>query len=124
MPVSKDFKASVADLLVRKQTVDVTERGRPPDDDVGTHIKQPLARPKMDKSNVDQTRLALAAVESLKARQGKMQAASVATSFSADCWFYGAQKSIFRNCFVLYSFYLNLLQHFLTRLEGSGFCCF
>ena len=74
MPVSHDFKASMADLLVRKQTVDGAERGRPPDDNAGTHIKQPLARPKMDKSNVDQTRLALAAVASLKARKENIQA--------------------------------------------------
>jgi hypothetical protein len=74
MPVTEDFKASMADLLVRKQTKDVAIRGRPPDDNVGTHIKQPLARPKMDKSDVDQTRLALDAVASLKARKEKNEA--------------------------------------------------
>ena len=69
MPVSQDFKDTVAHLLVRKQTEDAPSRGVPPDENMGTHIKQPLARPKKDKAHQDQTRLALAAVASVKARR-------------------------------------------------------
>jgi hypothetical protein len=76
MPVSQEFKANMAALFVNQRTADAPTRGRAPvRDNVGTHIKQPLARPKIRDSNCQQQMLAHAAVASLKMRQGNIQSA-------------------------------------------------
>lgn len=75
MPVSQRFNDSLADLMVKKQTVDSPKRGRPPDENAGTHIKQPLARPKKDPAHQAQMWLAVEAMESVKARREKIKAA-------------------------------------------------
>jgi hypothetical protein len=76
MTVSQAFKVNMATLFVNQRMADAPTRGHPPvHDSVGTHIKQPLARPKIQESNCQQQMLANAAVASLKKRQGNIQSA-------------------------------------------------
>ena len=77
MPVSQEFKANMATLFVQQRQADAPVRGRAPiRDNVGTHIKQPLARPKIYSSQGQQQQmLAHAAVASLKQKQTNIQSA-------------------------------------------------
>lgn len=66
----------MAARFVNQRTADAPTRGRAPvRDNFGTHIKQPLARPKIRDSNRQQQVLAQAAVASLKKRQDNIQSA-------------------------------------------------
>jgi flagellar capping protein FliD len=76
MPVSQDFKANMATLFVQRRMADASIRGHAPVDNIGTHIKQPLARPKTYSAQGQQQQmLAHAAVTSLKQKQSNIQTA-------------------------------------------------
>jgi hypothetical protein len=76
MPMSQEFKVNMATLFVKQRMADAPTHGNVPvRDNVGTHIKQPLARPKIRDSNCQQQMLAHAAAASLKKRHGKIQSA-------------------------------------------------
>ena len=66
----------MATLFVQQRLADAPIRGRPVRDNVGTHIKQPLARPKTYSAKGQQQQmLAHAAVASLKQKQTNIQSA-------------------------------------------------
>jgi hypothetical protein len=76
MPVSEEFKANMTALFVQQRIADAPMRGWPVGDHLGTHIKQPLARPRIrDSTSKQQLVLAQAAVASLNRRQGDIQSA-------------------------------------------------
>jgi hypothetical protein len=78
MPMSNEFKVNMATLFVKQRTTDAPLRGGAPvRDNAGTHIKQPLARPKIRDSNHQQQMLAHAAVASLKNRRENIQSACI-----------------------------------------------
>ncbi|KAG7352874.1 hypothetical protein IV203_008922 [Nitzschia inconspicua] len=76
MPLTQEFKANMVALFVNQRLGEAHSRGRAHvRDDVGTHIKQPLARPKIRDANNQQQMLAHAAMASLKKRHGNIQSA-------------------------------------------------